>query len=179
MRRLAFGSVVLAALTLTGAAFALPSAVGDGSLVVTYGQADADTPVVQLDKFAGSVIGRVRGPGRITIDGGPNCTADPQVFGAGRPQDVTQSTTASRWSGSEFTFRAIGAAGCTFTIIVYSSNDTGSTGRVFLVAAGHGSVRLAGQPETPAGDGRYSLNDTDFKSLPGVQTAKLVIGDAS
>jgi len=48
---------------------------------------------------------------------------------------------------------------------------------VSLVAAGSGSVRLAGLPETPHGDGQYSLNNEDFTSLPGIQTAKLLIGD--
>ena len=40
-----------------------------------------------------------------------------------------------------------------------------------------GSVRLAGLPDTPHGDGKYSLNNGDFTSLPGVQTGKLVIGN--
>ena len=60
--------------------------------------------------------------------------------------------------------------GGTFTVLVYGSG-------VSLVAAGSGSVRLAGVPDTPRGDGVYSLNDEDFTSLPGIQTGKLLIGD--
>jgi hypothetical protein len=30
----------------------------------------------------------------------------------------------------------------------------------------------------PSGDGRYSLNDSDFHSLPSVQTARLTIGSS-
>ena len=47
---------------------------------------------------------------------------------------------------------------------------------VNLVAVGTGTVRLAGMPDTPNGDGRYSLNGDDFVSLPGVQTDKRSIG---
>ena len=56
-----------------------------------------------------------------------------------------------------------------FTVLVYGSH-------VNLIAAGKGSVRLAGMPDTPQGDGTYSLNDGDFHSLPGVQTSRLTIG---
>jgi hypothetical protein len=178
MRRFVWVLPLLAFLALAGGAIAARAAVGDGSLVVRYGQAPGDTPVVALNKFAGSVIGRVAGAGKLIIDAGPNCTADPQVIGAGRPQDVPASQTAQAWLGSDFTFRAIGTTGCSFTIVVYSANDTG-TGRVFLVAAGHGSVRLAGTPDVSNGDGRYSLNDQDFKSLPGTQSPKFDIGTGS
>ena len=61
------------------------------------------------------------------------------------------------WIGSDFTFRAVGGK---FMILVYGSH-------VNLVAAGTGKVRVAGMPDTPTGDGRYSLNDFDFRSLPG------------
>ena len=70
------------------------------------------------------------------------------------------------WVGTDFTFRAVGGK---FTILVYGSH-------VNLVAAGTGKARVAGMPDTPTGDGKYSLNDSDFRSLPGVQTAKLLIG---
>ena len=177
MRRLAFISAALAALALTAVAGAAHLAAGDGSLVVTRGQAPADTPVVQLDKFSGSIIGRVAGFGKIIIDAGPNCAADPQVVGAGRPGPNGKSDTAQQWAGQDFTFRAIGAPGCAYAVVVYSANDSG-TGRVFLVASGHGTARIAGTPDKTIGDGRFSLNDADFKSLPGVQSVKLTIGDA-
>ena len=44
-----------------------------------------------------------------------------------------------------------------------------------LVAVGKGTVKLAGIPDTPVGDGKYSLNGVDFVSLPGTQTDKLSI----
>ena len=154
------------------------SASGDGSLVVQNGSApwDAnadwsglpaagDTPVVAL-RITGSAIGRVRDRGRIIIDAGNDPDAVVQVVGAGRPFASKRSDSAQVWTGDDFTFRAVGG---TFTILIYGS-------RVSLVAAGHGKVRLAGLPDTPTGDGRYSLNDKDFVSLPGVQSAQLLVG---
>jgi hypothetical protein len=176
MRRLAFLLPVLVACSLAGGA----DAAGDGSVVVRNGAAPFtppgvvmaahDMPVVSL-RITGSVIGRVADAGRIIIDAGANCdnVPQPQVVGAGRPLAVKQSDTAQKWVGTDFTFRAVG---CTFTVVIWGSH-------VNLVAAGHGTVRLAGMPDTPSGDGKYSLNDGDFKSLPGTQTAKLSVGDGS
>jgi hypothetical protein len=177
MRRLAIVPACLGMLALVGAAGAARLAPGDGSLVVKNGAAPFtqgaivgtdDIPVVSL-KITGSVIGRVSDAGRIIIDGGANCTSDPQVVGAGRPLPVKQSDTAQKWVGTDFTFRAVG---CTFTVLLWGSH-------VNLVAAGHGTVRLAGTPDMTTGDGKYSLNDADFKSLPSVPTAKLAVGDGS
>jgi hypothetical protein len=173
MRRLAFILPVFVACWLAAGA----QAAGDGSLVVKNGAAPFsagvsasadDIPVVSL-RITGSVIGHVYDAGRIIIDAGANCDSDPQVVGAGRPLAVKQSDTAQKWVGTDFTFRAVG---CTFTVVVWGS-------RVNLVAAGHGTAKVAGMPDTPTGDGKYSLNDGDFKSLPGTQTAKLSVGDGS
>jgi hypothetical protein len=173
MRRLALILPVLAAGWLAVGA----QAAGDGSVVVKNGAApftagvasgSDDIPVVSL-RIAGSVIGRVSDAGRIIIDAGANCDSDPQVVGAGRPLAVKQSDTAQKWVGTDFAFRAVG---CTFTVVVWGSH-------VNLVAAGQGTVRVAGMPDTPSGDGKYSLNNSDFKSLPGTQTAKLTVGDGS
>ena len=176
MRRLAFIFPVFAACWLAAGA----QAAGDGSLVVKNGAApftppgvvvaQDDVPVVSL-RITGSVIGHVYDAGRIIIDAGANCdnVPQPQVVGAGRPLAVKQSDTAQKWVGTDFTFRAVG---CTFTVVVWGS-------RVNLVAAGQGTVRLAGMPDMPSGDGKYSLNDKDFVSLPGTQTAKLTVGDGS
>jgi hypothetical protein len=169
-------SLALAALVVPAAAF---GATTDGSVVVRFGQAPDDTAVVQLDKFTGSIIGQVKGAGSIIIDAGPNCDDQAaQVVGAGRPLAVKGFDTAQQWSGTDFTFRAVGSKACTFTLIVYSANKQASGGRVFLVAAGRGTVRLAGMPDRTTGDGKYSLNDADFKSLPATQTAKLAVGDS-
>jgi hypothetical protein len=175
MRRLALILPVLATAWLAAGA----QAAQDGSVVVKSGAAPFtpglvagpdDVPVVSL-RITGSVIGRVADSGRIIIDAGANCDSDsdPQVVGAGRPAAVKQSDTAQKWAGTNFTFRAVG---CTFTVVVWGSH-------VNLVAAGHGTVRLAGMLGTPSGDGKYSLNDSDFKSLPGTQTVKLPVGDGS
>jgi hypothetical protein len=169
MRQIVVMFVVLAAVAAPAAALAQATATGDGSLVVRNGEAPAGVPVVAL-RITGSAIGHID-YGRIVIDAGSSSDAVPQVIGAGRPGDWIKSDTAQVWPASgkalDVNFRAVGG---TFTILVYGSG-------VSLVAAGSGSVRLAGLPDTPHGDGQYSLNDADFTSLPGVQTARLLIGN--
>jgi hypothetical protein len=172
MRRLAFISAASLALAVPAAALAVQAAAGDGSLVVSNGAAPwkggattIDVPVVAM-RITGSVIGKVTDYGKIVIDAGNDPDAVVQVVGAGRPGDSTKSDTAQVWTGTDFTFRAVGG---TFTVLVYGSH-------VNLIAAGKGTARVAGMPDTPRGDGKYSLNDSDFHSLPGVPTAKLAIG---
>jgi len=172
MRRLALILSLFTAIAVPAAAVAGIGAPGDGSLVVKNGQAPytpggaPNVPVVQLT-ITGSVIGQVTA-GKLVIDAGPNAdaTAEPQVTGAGLPGDSPRSATAQVWKGTGFKFRAIGG---TYTVLVYGTG-------VNVVAVGTGTVRLAGQPDTPYGDGRYSLNGEDFVSLPGVQTDKRSIG---
>jgi hypothetical protein len=171
MRRLALIVGLISAIAVPAAALAGIGAPGDGSLVVTSGQAPygggVSVPVVQLT-ITGSVIGQVSGTGKLIIDAGPNAdaTAEPQVTGAGLPGDSPRSSTAQIWKGTGFKFRAIGG---TYTVLVYGT-------QVNLVAVGTGTVRLAGLPDTPKGDGRYSLNGDAFVSLPGTQTDKRSIG---
>jgi len=169
MRQFVVSFAVLAALAAPAAALAHPTATGDGSLVVRNGEAPAGIPVVAL-KITGSVIGHID-YGRIVIDAGASSDAAPQVIGAGRPGDWPKSDTAQVWPATgkaiDVNFRAVGG---TFTVLVYGSG-------VSLVAAGSGSVRLAGLPDTPHGDGQYSLNDDIFTSLPGTQTSKLLVGN--
>jgi hypothetical protein len=178
MRRLSVLLGLFTAFAVPAAALAAYSATGDGSLVVKNGSAPQGTagtpgtPVVLLH-ITGSVIGQVGPSGRLVIDAGPNAdaTAEPQVTGAGLPTDSSKSksSTAQVWNGNgvtNFRFRAVGG---TYTVLVYGSG-------VNLVAVGVGTVRLAGLPDTPSGDGRYSLNGADFASLPGTQTDKRSIG---
>ena len=169
MRQIVVTFVVLAAVAAPAAALAQATATGDGSLVVRNGEAPAGVPVVAL-RITGSVIGHID-YGRIVIDAGSSSDAVPQVIGAGRPGGSTKSDTAQVWPASgktlDITFRAVQG---TFTVLVYGSG-------VSLVAAGSGTVRLAGLPDTPHGDGQYSLNDDVFTSLPGTPTAKLLIGN--
>jgi len=169
MRRLSVTLGLLTVLAVPAAAVAMPSATGDGSLVVLKGSAPLGVPVAVL-QITGSVIGQVAGQGRLVIDAGPNAdgTAEPQVTGAGLPGGLpARSPTAQVWKATDFKFRAVGG---TYTVLVYGSG-------VSLVAVGTGTVRLAGMPDTPGwADGKYSLNGDDFLSLPGVQTDKRSIG---
>ncbi len=164
MRRIAFLCAATTALAVPALAFAVTT-VGDGSLVVRNGQAPTGTPVVVLT-ITGSVIGHVSG--RLVIDAGvnPDPAFAPQVTGADWHGDSQKIANAQVYRGDNFRFRAVGG---TYTILLYGTD-------VDLVAAGTGTVRLAGMPDTPVGDGKYSLNGNDFVSLPGVQTDKRSIG---
>lgn len=172
MRRFAFLFLTLAGLAVPAAALAATTVAGDGTLVVQNGQAPDSgpdkAPVVSL-KITGSVIGQLTGQGRIIIDGGAKATGI-EVTGPGLTRkDSSISDTATVWIGGAdgFKFRAVGGM---YTILVYGTG-------VNLVAVGTGSVQLAGMPDWGKGDGRFSLNgDPTFKSLPGTQTPRLVIG---
>jgi len=162
MRRLPVILGLFGVLAVPAAALAMPTATGDGSLVVKNGSAPYGTPVVVL-QITGSVIGQV-GHGKLVID--PGVGGDtPQVTGAEWRGDSTKSDTAQVWRGNDFKFRAVGGK---YLVFVYGSS-------VDLVAVGKGTVRLAGMPDTPIGDGKYSLNGADFASLPGTQTDQLTI----
>jgi len=168
MRRLSVILALATAIVVPAIAAAGTGGAGDGSLVVKNGSAPyvpgvSGTPVVQMT-ITGSVIGQV-GSGKLVIDAGPNAdpNSEPIVTGAGLPSDSRLSDTAQVWKGTNgFKFRAVGG---TYTVLVYGT-------QVNLVAVGTGTVRLAGMPDTPSGDGRYSLNGNDFVSLPGAQTDK-------
>ena len=167
MRRLSVIFAVFTALVTPVAAMAAARAAGDGSLVVKHGQAPADTPVVALT-ITGSVIGYVD-HGRIWIDGGPtnpDSARYPQVTGV--PCTTRDGDTTQRCRGDKFSFRAVGG---TYTVLIWGTD-------VNVVAVGNGSVKLAGLPGVPSGDGKYSRNGNDFVSLPGTQTEKLSIGSA-
>jgi hypothetical protein len=167
MRRLPVILGLFGVLAVPAAALAMPTATGDGSLVVTNGSAPtglSGTPVVVLQNFTGSVIGKVD-HGRLVIDTGVN-GIDPQVTDWDSRSDSAKSPTAQIYRGTDFKFRAVG--GKNMVVLVYGSG-------VDLVAVGKGLVKLAGLPDMPVGDGRYSLNDSDFASLPGTQTDWLTI----
>jgi len=168
MRRLPVLLTVVAALTVPVVALAGTAGSGDGSIVVKNGTAPRDTnpatPVVSL-KITGSVIGHVP-QGKVVIDAGTNVDPDtaPQVTGATcAPSSAVP--TAQVCSGTDFNFRAVGGH---YVVLVYGT-------QVNVVAVGTGKVKLAGMPDTPSGDGRYSLNGNDFVSLPGTQTDWLTV----
>ena len=167
MRRIALLSLAFFTLVVPAAALAARETPGDGTLVVRNGEATDGTPVVRL-KITGSVIGQVTGQGRIIIDPGAK-GPQPEVTGA-VGHDVAQSDTARSWSGGAdgFKFRAVGG---TFVLVIFGA-------KVNLVAVGTGTVQLVGLSDN-TGDGWYSLNGNDRKSLPGTPTGKLAIGDAS
>lgn len=174
MRRLVLVSVLLGALSVPTVALGVPAKLmartspGDGTLVVQDAQAPNGVAAVKLLKFTGTVIGQVQGIGKIKIDAGPNGPT-PLVTGAGNPRDVPtdKDGTAQQWGYAEdFKFRAVGG---TFTIVIYGSD-------VSLVAIGTGSFQLTGMPDTPKGDGKYSLNGADWKSLPGTTSDWTQIG---
>jgi hypothetical protein len=160
MRRLI---LMLALLTALAVPFgALSAATGDGTLVVKKGEAPNGVPVVQMT-ITGSVIGSVD-YGKIVIDS--SLSSDPaSVTGYQLTGNSTKIETAQFWRGSDLKFRAVGGK---YTILIYGSG-------VNLVAVGKGTVKLAGLPDKPTGDGRYSLNEQGFVSLPGTTTDTLYI----
>jgi hypothetical protein len=166
MRRLSVIFALGATLVVPVVALAGTGASSDGSLVVHNGQAPIGTPVVVLS-VTGSVIGNVD-HGRIIIDGGPNAVDNsraPQVTSGARcttPDGDTKQTC----KGDNFSFRAVGGH---YTLLVYGTG-------VDVVAVGTGWVKVAGIPDVPVGDGKYSVNGGDFASLPGLQSDKLLIG---
>jgi hypothetical protein len=171
MRRFAFIFLALIGLAVPAAAIAAKDAPNDGTLVVQNGQAPDSgpdkAPVISL-KITGSVIGQLKGQGKIIIDGGAK-SPPAEVTGPGvTRKDSAVSDTATVWSGGPdgFKFRAVGG---TYTILVYGTG-------VYLVAVGTGSVQLSGMPEWGKGDGSFSLNGDPFRSLPGTPTKQLVIG---
>jgi hypothetical protein len=167
MRRTVVLCASLAALVVPSAASAMHDASGDGSLVVKNGSSLTGTPVVALT-ITGAVWGHVS-YGRIVIDDAtPNDAFAPEVTGAGKSRNVPNSDTASAWSGVDFKFRAVGGR---YTILIYGSS-------VDLVAFGSGRVTLAGVPDSPNGDGSYSLNGDLFRSLPGAPSKPLAISSA-
>jgi hypothetical protein len=154
------------ALAVPVVALAATGASTDGSLVVHNGQAPVGTPVVVLT-ISGSVIGNVD-HGTIKIDGGPLDAGSPKApqVTSGARCVTPDGDTKQICKGDNFSFRAVGGH---YTLVMYGTG-------VDVVAVGSGWVKIAGVPDLGPGDGRYSVNGTDFASLPGVQTDKLLIG---
>ncbi|MDX6486651.1 MAG: hypothetical protein QOF43_1804 [Gaiellaceae bacterium] len=163
MRRFAITFALLAALAAPVGALAVVRALDDGSLVVKNGEAPAKQAVVALT-VTGSIIGSVE-HGSVVIDVRPGDGPAPEVTGYEWRKNRKGSDTAQVWGGSDFRFRAVGG---TYTLIAYGQG-------VNLVAVGTGTATLAGIPDTPSGDGKYSLNGDVFKSLPGTPTKQLAI----
>lgn len=162
----------LVALAVPVAALAVTRSPGDGTLVVQNGSAPKGTPVVTL-VIQGAAIGRISGNGKVIIeDPTPGDLASPEVNGF-TTHRVSDSG-AEIWTvvvppgaaSSDFRFRAVGG---TYRITIYGTG-------VDLVASGHGTVVLAGSPDMPTQDGKYSLNGDPFRSLPASPSKQLAIG---
>ena len=156
MRRPALLLVCLLALALPATALALRAAPGDGTLVVRDASGPQKSPVVALN-ITGAVIGHITGLGHIVIDPGTSNANTPEVSGYDWRNDSQTSDTAQVWGGTDFKFRAIGGH---WTILIYGSD-------VDVFAIGKGTVTLTGLADDPKGDGTYSTNGQDFRSLPG------------
>jgi hypothetical protein len=175
MRRTVVTCVLLAAFAVPATALAVRLAPGDGTLVIQNGNASRG-PVVTL-VLRGAAIGQITGFGRLVIqDLTPNNGAPPEVTGfAWHKSIVTDKVTldtADVWGvgiTDTVRFRAVGD---TYRITIYGSD-------VDLVASGNGNAIVAGSPDDPAHDGRYSLNGGDFHSLPATQTKLTIAVPAS
>jgi hypothetical protein len=152
----------VAALAVPATALALHLGPGDGTLVVQSGSAPRGTAVVTL-VITGVAIGQISGYGRVVIDD-PTGDFIPEVTSTNYVWHRS-SGTEETWAGSSFRFRAVGG---TYKITIYGQD-------VDLVASGQGTVVLAGSPDAPTTDGRYSLNGQDFRSLPATPTKQLRI----
>jgi len=157
MRRIVVIFLSLLALGAPMVAAAASRVPGDGTLVVRNadnGDGISGRPAVTL-VIRGSVIGHVSESGRIAIyDLDPTDSSTPEVTGASWHRDV--SDIGTMWRGLDFRFRAIDG---TFKVQIWGSG-------VDLFAIGHGTVTLTGQEDTPRGDGQFSLNGGDFRSIP-------------
>jgi hypothetical protein len=155
MRRLFCFAVLVTALAIPAAAFALSGLGGsdeDGTLSVKAGIGN-----VRLN-FTGSAVGRIqRGYVQVTdpvATDGPG----PDFFGCDFERDKSDSTTICR--GSNIRFRAVGGK--------YQVKIGGSG--IYLSTVGHGQAYINGAGDNPdlasSADGTYSLNDGPYKSLP-------------
>lgn len=171
MRRLAIFGLPLIALAVPATALAVARAAGDGTLVVSNGGAPKGVAVIRLVIDGATVAHLSTGsPGQLDtvyIDD-PNDTNDIAASATAARKSYADPTThdnVTRLQGSDFRFRA---AGGLYKITIYGSG-------VDLFAVGQGKVQLQGEPDSATPDGRYSVNGTDFRSLPAAQTDWLTI----
>ena len=112
------------------------------------------------------MIGRIRQEGAVKIfHFGPGPPA--QVSGVGvLGSPVTyQTQQGTKFSGSDFRFRAVGGV---WRVVVYGAG-------ISLYAGGNGKAFLHGSVFNPHADGQYSFNGAPFASLPsGVVKGTLV-----
>jgi hypothetical protein len=156
-------------------AWAVPSAPGDGTLVVQEGSAPNGVAVVTL-VIKGTVIGQVAS-GSLGVDdvvvidnlNGTGAFTVSRVGGA-LLTTKTVSSTRTKYLGSDFRFRAV--EDNYYKVTIYGSG-------VNLFAVGQGKVSLQGMTDPTMNSGRYSLNGQEFASIPAVPTAWLQLGIAA
>jgi hypothetical protein len=158
MRRLLVFCALLA-LAVPASASAFPNGSGDGTLVIRNGSSDdTTTAVVRLIAFHGAAFGQVDS-GKIVIDDlTPLDAYKPTVTGYDSSHLVPTDSSKRVYLGSDMRFRVDGGV---YTVSVYGAG-------VDLNAVGQGKAWLQGSATSPAGDGRYSIDGADFKSLPAV-----------
>ena len=170
MRRILLSCALLAVLALPAAAAARASAAGKpGFLVVRRAAGDGGVngrPVATV-VVQGFVLGRVSREAQVDIYQLPSAAGQggPDVKGAdvshrrirwhGRHQHQ-HVFTGTRYSGSNFRFRAIGGY---YRVVVRGSG-------VYLFAGGRGHVTLRGSSVYRHKDGTYSVNAGAPRSLP-------------
>lgn len=171
MRRLALLGLPLVALGAPATALAISAAAGDGTLVVQNGSAPRGVPVVTL-VINGTALGHVStgSPDQtdtVVIDDPNNTNGIGASITNGAPSLTrkTVSTTETKFTGSDFRFRA---AGGVYKIWIYGTG-------VDVFAVGKGTVVLQGMPDAGAQDGKYWLNGGDGHSLPVAPSDLLAI----
>lgn len=141
-------------LAIPAAAFAVAGGTDDGTLSVRNGIGKVGL------EFDGSVLGRVVGRGSIKIVYAfPSDGAGVNVFGCDDLfQTDTKTVCSSDGKGLPVRFRAIGGS---YKIVLGGSG-------IYLSAVGTGTVTMNGAGDNPdvGFDGRYSINDEPYKSLP-------------
>ena len=155
MRRLIGFTVLVIALAVPAAAFALVNLGDDGSLSVKAGVGH-----VTLSPFNGSILGRV-GTGKVIIvDQSLTGNGSPDVWGCDNLHSaVTDRVTVC--SGASLRFRVIDGR---YKVVVRGSG-------INLSVVGRGTVTLDGSGDDPGvdSDGWYALNDGSYKSLPNFE----------
>jgi hypothetical protein len=170
MRRLAIFCLPLIALAAPATALALRDAAGDGTLVVQNGAAPRGVAVVTL-VIDGTAIGHVSTGSPDVVDtviiddtNSTNNIGASLTNGAPVLTRKTLSSTETKFTGSDFRFRA---AGGVYKIWIYGTG-------VDLFTVGQGKVTLQGSPGSSA-DGRYAFNGGAWRSLPAVPSDWLPI----
>jgi len=164
-------SLLLAALAAPATALALRDSASDGTRVVQNGAAPHGVPVVTL-VIDGTAIGHVSSGSPDQLDwvviddvNNTNDIGASLTNGAPSLSRKTISDTETKFTGSDFRFRA---AGGVYKIWIYGSG-------VDVFAVGQGKVTLQGTPGAGATDGQYSFNGGGWHSLPPIPSDWLPI----